>query len=341
MAGLRDTNTEAPVGFEEGMRAAEEAAGIPSDEELYGPQFATPEPDETGRVPSPSPPRDEEGNVLETEAPVDEPVEEPEVEEETPAAVPMVPPDEIAELKRKMGELLNDNAELRRWQQEQQQAYQPQPQLDGNALAWFDEIVEQAPDQAAVWAAQQQQPLLYERAIRSWFDVDPVAAARYERSMEWNQLQSQMTAQFAPQIEGAQNLAQQADLQAALKTVQARHDDFDQVVGALDEASVQRIVESEFPTEILNGLAGGRQEKEKVLETLYRWAKSEQAPALVQGAVEAVEQAREDARASKRAATVASATTTTPPPVEETEGERLMRVWKEQRPSMRDAWTGR
>ena len=221
-------------------------------------------------------------------------------------------------------------------------AQAPTPAPDAQSLAWFDEIVEQAPDQAAVWAAQQQQPLLYERAIRSWHDVDPVAAARYERSMEWNQLQQQMSAQFQPQLQVSQEMAADNARQAAFRAVAARHDDFEQVVGGMSAEEAQEITQRAFPVEVLDSILNGSQEgAEKALETLYAFRKSAMAPAMVQGAVEAAAQASEDAKAAKRAATVASATTTTPDPVEETEGERLARVWNEQRPSLRDAWTGR
>ncbi len=346
MAGLRETGAAAPPDFDEQTRAAEEAAGIPSDEELYGEFMARPEADEAGRIPASRAPDEEE---VPAEEPVKAPVEEPEAPTEEPEteAVPIQTPlaedTELAELKRKVGQMANENAELRKWQQEQEASWAnaPQPQLDGQALAWFDEIVEQAPDQAAVWAAQQQQPLLYERAIRSWHDVDPVAAARYERSMEWNQLQQQMTERFQPQIQGAQELAANADREAAYKAVASRHDDFEQVVGGITTETADQIIASAFPTEILPSLLTSRDGAEKVLETLYRFVKSDQAPAMVAGAVEAVQTSQEEAKAAKRAATVASATTTTPAPVEESEGERLARVWEEQRPSMRSAWTGR
>lgn len=345
MAGLRDTDTAERVpDFDEGMRAAEEAAGIPSDAELYGEAFQAPEADEAGRVPASRGDdviEDAPAAPAEEAAPADEPASEA---DPVPDVVPVVPPtDELAELKRKVGQMANENAELRRWQEEQTQAASQQTwQPDGQALAWFDEIVDQAPDQAAVWAAQQNQPLLYERAIRSWFDVDPVAAQRYERSMEWGQLQNQMEERFAPQIKGAQELSADADRQAAFRAVAARHDDLDEVLGGMTEEKAEEIIVSGFPTEVLPSiLNGSREGTEKALETLYRFVKSEQAPALVQSAVEAVSQGKEDARAAKLAATVASSTVTTPDPVEESEGERLSRVWKEGRPNMRDAWTGR
>jgi hypothetical protein len=161
--------------------------------------------------------------------------------------------------------------------------------------------------------------------------------------MEWGQLQQQIQSQIAPQIQGAQQLSQQAELEKAMRTVAGRHpDDFEQVAGSLDEAGMQKILESGFPTEVMASLFnGGGDDKERALEMLYRWVKSEQAPALVEGAVEAVQASRDDAKAAKVAATVASATTTSPEQVEESEGERLMRVWAEQRPNMRSAWTGR
>lgn len=329
--GPEDRNPEKT--FEELTRAAEAEAGVPSDEELYGPMFAEVEADETGRVPSPSPPRDEEGNPV--EAPEEEAPEEAPVEPEEELVVEASLPPDYEDLRRKVGQLVNENAELRKMQE--QIAQMPQ-QVDPYQ---YEQALEADPAQAVALAVQAQNPYQYEQAIRAWYDVDPVAAGRYERQAELAQMQQRITDTIGPQMQTATELAQRTELDAAIREVSARHDDFDQVLGGLDEQRVTSLVESGFPVAMLQGLTGSQKEKEGVLETLYRWQKSEQAAALVPAAVEAQLEQKEQAKERKRAAAVASASTTTAPAAPESEAERQMRVWKEQRPSLRDGWQGR
>lgn len=336
--GLIDKGAEQPVSFEEGMRAAEEAAGIPTDEELYGQEWATPEPDETGRIPSMSRPKDDEGNVVVDEPSAEETaVEAPEAETTTDDSEPVVEPPavddrvlaELQELKSKVGTLVNENAELRRAQQAQ-----PIAQVDGD---WFESVIDQSPGEAAYFALQNKRPDLYERAIRTWYDVDPVAATRYERQVEMQAF----TEQLQPQFQTAKDLQQKQELEVAISAVKEKHPDFEQVVGSLDESSVAKLVEDGFPLDTLALLGGDARQKQSALESLFRWVSHDHASIVQAAAPKLGAEAQEEAKARKKAATVASATTTTPETVEETEGERLARVWAEQRPSMRSAWENR
>ena len=125
MAGLIETNPEPLPDFDAQTRAAEEAAGIPSDEELYGEFMARPEPDEAGRIPA-SRAAEEEAPAEETPAEEEAPTEEP-AEEEAPVEAVAPEVDELAELKKKVGQMANENAELRRWQEEQTAAWAQAP----------------------------------------------------------------------------------------------------------------------------------------------------------------------------------------------------------------------
>ncbi len=326
-----DTNSPAKPSFEELQRQAEEAAGMPADSELYGEWMTSPEPDETGRVPASRP--------EEAVAAADEPAAEEEAPSEEPAAVEAAPePDRLEELNQKLGQLINENAEMRRALSEQPEP-QVQPQrLDEGTVTWFDEYTEQDPGGAAYWALTQQQPMLYDRAIRSWYDQDPVAAGRYERQVEQAQFAAQLEQKSAPQ----QQAASRQQMEDAMSAVAARHDDFGQVLGTLNEEKIADIVKSGMPAEILErGLAGSREDKERVFETMYRWVKADMAGQLAEAAAQAQAKSSEEARQAKIDATVASASTTTPPPVEESEAERQARVWQEMRPSLRDGWEGR
>ena len=331
--------------FEEQMRQAESDSGMPPDEELYaGYGVDHPEPNEHGQIPTN---RTVEAEAEETpEAPeVTEPVAE---KEETVEAVPEVPelPDRVEELNKKVGQLVNENAELRKFLEQQAQPQQPQQQfqapLTQETVNYLDELSVENPQQAVYVALQSGQPVLYERAMQSWYDQDPRAAGRYERQVEYQQLQQQLGAQIQPQLATANQMAEAQQLEAAMKAVADKHEDFGDVIGTLDQERAQQIVDGGLPPSILKDLAGGdQQSKEKVFEAIYRWVKADLGDTFKTAAEEASIKQAEENKQAKVDATVASATTTTPDAVPETEEERLRRVWIDQYPTMQSAWTGR
>ncbi len=339
MSLIEKTGAEPTPSFEEQMRQAEASDGIPPDSELYA-EFGveSPEPDEHGQVPAS---RTVEAEPAEAET--------PEAEQEAPApeAVEAAPEvDKYEELNKKVGQLVNENAEYRRLLEQQQQQYQQpqqpqQYQLTQETVNYLDELSAENPQQAVYVALQSGQPVLYERAMQSWYDQDPRAAGKYERAMEYQQLQAQQQAQIAPQLQQAQQVAEGQQLEAAMKNVADRHEDFADVIGTLNEERVKEIVDGGLPTSLLVGFQGNQQEKEQVLESVYRWVKAGLSDTFKNAALEASEKTAAENKQAKVDATVASATTTTPDSVPETEEERLIRVWKEQSPSMQSAWTGR
>lgn len=337
MAQIDKKPTEAQPSFEEQMRQAEQDAGVPADAELYAEWgVETPEPDETGRVPASKPADEPTAEAVEEDSPVE--AEEQEVAAEEPQTDPM------AELNKKLGDLLNDNAELRRQLQAQQA--QPEPQQPQMApltdVGWFDEMAEGDPASAATWALQNQQAHLYDRAIRTWHDQDPVAAGRYERQVEQALLLQNMQQSIQPQVATANEYANRAQLEAAMGNVASRHDDFGEVMGTMTPETVEKIIQSGLPVQILEqGLAGDQQQKEQVFETLYRWQKAEVAGQLVQAARETPARQDEEARQAKREAFVGSAATTTPDEVPVSEAERMVQAWSETDRSLRKGWTGR
>jgi uncharacterized protein (DUF2249 family) len=154
-------------------------------------------------------------------------------------------------------------------------------------------------------------------------------------------LQAQQQAQIQPQLAQAQQVAEAQQLEQAMQSVASKHEDFADVIGTLNEERAQEIVNGGLPPSLLQGLQGNQQAKEQVFESIYRWVKADLSEAFKTAAAEASTQQAEENRQAKVDATVASATTTTPDAVEETEAERLTRVWKEQSPSLQSAWTGR
>lgn len=345
MAQIEKKGAEEAYDFSASMRKAEEEAGL------------TPGTDPAGRTQSEWDALQGEIPVEAEEAPEAEPtteiVEPPAVETEEPveAGLEEEPPEEAAveakadpddDTKKKLGQILNDNADLRREVEALRQA-QEQPQqvsLNETTVGWFDDLTAQNPLEAAYWALQNQQPILYDRAIRQAYEVDPIAAGRYERQIEAAAQEARLAAQIQPQIQDAQRMAQKNELDQALVAVAEKHDDFAQVVGTLDEARAKEIVEGGFPVQVLEGLAGNQESKERVFETLYRWVKAEQTGELVQAAQQTAGKTAEESRAAKVAATVASASTTTPEAVPETEEERFSRYLREETASMRKAWSG-
>lgn len=349
MAQIDKKPTVDAPSFEEQMRQSEQEAGIPPDAELYAEWgVENPPVDEQGRVAvsrpqegaeTPPEPVQEELPVEAEGDPGDEQPEEPE-----PIAAEAEAPDPMVELNKKLGDLLNDNAELRRQLQQQQAepvAQQPQfqPLTD---VGWFDEFAEGDPANAATWALQNQQTHLYDRAVRAWYDQDPVAAGRFERQVENAMLQQNIQQAIQPQVQQAQEFANRSKLEQGMAAVAARHDDFGEVMGTLNEESVQRLIAAGLPVAILEqGLQGDPQQVEGTFETLYRFQKAEVAGHLVKAAQETPARVNEEAREAKREAFVGSAATTTPDEVPETEAERMARAWKEDDRSLASGWVGR
>ena len=325
---LIDTGDQRPPGFEEQMRAAEQEAGVPSDAELYGEFGESAEPDEAGRVPTT---RDD---PVEAEAAEEAPPEEP-------VAAEAEVPDQLAEVNKKLGQLLNENADLRRQMEAQPEPAQPSYIPTGDT-AWFEEYAAQNPQEAAYWALQNQQPLLYDHAIRAYYDVDAVAAGRYERQVEQQVLMQNMQSTLAPQIQGAQQMAAEQELSRALTAVAGKHPDFEQVMSAMTPAALEQL--DGIPRRIMEeALANGSQaDKEQFFETLYHIQKSAQADVLVQAARETPVQQQEQAREAKREAFVGSASTSAPDEtVVVSESERMAQAWANDRASLRDGWTGK
>ena len=316
------------------IRAAEAEAGVPSDEEYYAEYLPAKEAESVEAEPPPA--------EVEAEAEPETPAE-PEPEPEPEAEVEPEPekPDQLAELNQKLGRLLNENAELRAQQEQWAQAFTERAQQPQYTADQFASDLDDNPALATIRAFKANDTQAFHRAWAAWNEVAPGAPEIwYDNQLlrgELGTLRDNLAKQVAP----AQQLAIRAEVDQALEAARGRHEDFDQVVGTLTEDRAAEIIQDGFPAEILNGLANGDvQAKGKVLETLYRWVKSENSTQLVKAAQENAGKQAEETRAAKVAATVASATTTTPEAVPETEEDRLARVFQEIGPNLRGAWEG-
>lgn len=181
---------------------------------------------------------------------------------------------------------------------------QPEPVYDFSQVDDDTYANPQLAAQHALVAKQQGDALAYERIIQSWGEYDPLGAARFDARLA----AAEQMAQVQPQIQSAQQFAHQNELQSALGAVASRHEDFNQVVGSLDEDRLTEIVQGGFPTEVLAGLTGGAASKEAVFETLYRWVKAEQADTIARASSDVSASHEAETRQAKQQAAVASAT---------------------------------
>lgn len=262
--------------------------------------------------------------VAEETAPVETVAETTEPEpvapvEETPAEPELIlgkyrTADDLAEayrnLEREKGRLAQEVGELRQAVQPVQpvQSAPVDPGTVEDAFVNNPAAARNAAVQAATRALEQGDTAGYESIIETWGQYDQFGALRFDTARQTAAAQQQIVAQIAPQVQTARQYVEQNANQAATLAVQARHPDFEQVVGDLADASqVQNIIDAGFPVEMLQLANGTQQQKEQLLETLYRWRVAEQAGQAAQAAPAVAAAAAQEHRDAKKAAVVASA----------------------------------
>lgn len=218
----------------------------------------------------------------------------------------------FGELESKLGQQSDEVAEARRLREqfEYQQQYQGQQQgqpITGEVVSWFDELTETQPEQAAVWAMQNDPSgVLYNRALESWYEESPRAASNFERrldraQLEW-QFQNQLQQQTAPFVESAYQVARE-DVQ---RNFAQKHPDFDEI-----RHDMWRIAQDPESVAVLGRLdTTNPEELNGALDYLYAKAKAERGRAADNLATKAsqVEQAQRAAEEdAKRKSQVASA----------------------------------
>lgn len=203
--------------------------------------------------------------------------------------------------RQEIGRLGQELGDLRK------QVQPPQQEQQEYDLSGVDEVDDPALAASyAVQALRQGDEIAYQKAIRTWNELDPVGAMDFHARRVGAEQEQRLQAQFGPSLENARQAANRDQLGGAAERVAARRSDFNDVIGSLTEERVAEIVNSGFPTQVLRGLQGGPQEQEAVFETLYRWVKSEQSEH-----VASVTQENDQATLAQKAqAQVASATTT-------------------------------
>ena len=155
------------------------------------------------------------------------------------------------ELSELVGRQSQELGELRKQIQTQQT-----PQVAGD---WFSQLAEQNPQQAAVWALNNNQTPLYEQVMDYWYDNDAKNASRFESQLLVAQERQRWESQFKPYQEqhGAQSMNE------ALRSVAVRIPDvYNQMEGMLQTAK-------EFPYIVRELEAGNPSSREKAIEALY------------------------------------------------------------------------
>lgn len=251
-------------------------------------------------------PRDESGRfaaqaeeVAETE---EAPAEEPEL-----IAGRFKSTDDLAKsylsLEEKFKERDSELGELRqlREQLEQQQTQTPAVPLNQDTVDWFDEQIEQNPYGAAVWALQSDPSgVLYDRAMESWYDVQPRQAAAFERHREMAEMAQAFDQRVSSVAAPVEQQAQQNAFVAAWANVAQRHSDLPEHAEAILEAAQQA-------PEIVSLLKTATPEaQERVIENLLFLSKGKQATSLGQAAQDMAVQQAQETQAAKAQSFVAS-----------------------------------
>ncbi len=224
-------------------------------------------------------------------------------------------PDDVVEqrLKEKdrvIGSMAQELGELRKLVEERT-APKPEPSQYAGQQDLEDRIYEnpQVGHQACYDALERGDINTYNRALRAWVEADAPAALLFNQQVLALQMQQQIQQQVAEHVAPAAEVAATSAAEKAIANMRQRYNDFDQVIGSLDQERVHEIAsDPDFPAaEYLNrtDLAS----RQKVLRAIYSEAKLQYGPrvdAANQRAAE--EQAAQSAQAKAQAAV---ATTTT------------------------------
>lgn len=210
---------------------------------------------------------------------------------------------EVGEL-RKVAQQVDELRALVEAQNEPQYE-EPPPQYDPGSI---DEYLAENPQHIPALARQAIDAgdgFLYQRALAAWGELDQVGAMDFHARAVSDAAIERLREEMAPAVQSAQRAETTNQFAAAYETVASRHEDFAMVMNAITDETI-----AGFPKSVIGALQTGDQAtKQEVLETLYRWTKTEQAGSLSQAASAAVAQTQQDSRAARQNAAVASTTT--------------------------------
>lgn len=173
------------------------------------------------------------------------------------------------------------------------------PEYDPGVAGAINELINaERYQEAAYYAAQSGNGLLYNQALDSWYEEAPRQAAKFERDLEMQQFQAQYQQDRQPDIAARA----QSEANTAYQNVARKFPDLASLSDRMQEAGKQypdvlRVLESN----------AGVEGKERALEALYKIAKADSIDTLSQASSEAAQVAADEARRDKAESHVASA----------------------------------
>ena len=208
------------------------------------------------------------------------------------------------EAASKLGEQGNELGELRKLIDERLPAVDDEedwaePVFTPQAAGQMQNLLEAGRYQeAAVYAAQSGNNLLYDQVLEAWFEEQPRAAANFDTNLKLQAMEARWQQQRQPEVQARV----QSEADKAWNNVAKRFSDLPGLADKVIEAGqrypdVLRVLQTD------SGIEG----KERAIEALYKIAKADSLDTLSQASQEAAQVAADEARRDKADSVVASA----------------------------------
>lgn len=226
------------------------------------------------------------------------------------------------ELENRLGSQGDEVGTLRNEVRQMRDALQQTPQqpVTEALIEQVEAVAEENPAGAAIWALENQ-PMLYDRVMETWYENDPRRAAAFERQLEMAQLRQEMDTKLAPVAQPIAQQQQQASFNEAWAATAQKYPDMKEIATAMSETA-------QYAPEIVAALQSGETpvaEKQRLVENLYWLTKGRQADTTAAAAVDLGRQQATTAAAEKAAAAVVTGTA---PPANAGTADPI-RAWKE------------
>lgn len=200
----------------------------------------------------------------------------------------------------KLGEQGNELGELRRMVQELYERPEPTTPASPFVPPQVQEAILENPSAVVQWAEQNNQPQVFEAAMREWFEQDAWGASAYREQKLLEAVAGVVQQNVEPAITHVNERESARRLTEAYRTLTAKYPDFQQV---LESATPDEV--AEIPRDLL--AKATQDNPQAALELMYRWV----AMGRGQRAAQAQEQRTNEVREQKRQAAVVTQEETT------------------------------
>lgn len=201
-----------------------------------------------------------------------------------------------AHLTSKIGEQGYELSALRKEVDELRNRPEPRPNQPF-VPSDMQEAIEQAPDQVAVWAAQNENWQAYEAAMDEWFQQDAKAASRFERAMERQQVKQEVLGEVQPDMQAFRKQQQQRATADAHRVLSQQYPDFQQILETATEQELAGIDRAMLQQSQASN-------PQAAFELVYRWVRAGRE----QQAAQKAERTEKGRKAKREAAVVTSDT---------------------------------